>query len=241
MIKNIIFDLGGVLLDIDLMHCMKQVQSLGVDFDNLSKETATIDSTTSTQKLAVMGEGIVATGATHLYQIGEISTNDFISGIQRLCHPGTTYQQVLDAWNTCCIDIPKHRLDKVLQLRQRGYNTYMLSNTNEAHWQDIVKRCFGGMEQVGKHFDKVFLSQEMHLAKPNDEIYLKVLEEIGADASECLFIDDSTQNIQAAAALGFNTIHANVSKTNEGKVVAPPVTEWKDEIDEVLSNIGCNE
>ena len=200
MIKNIIFDLGGVLLDIDLVHCMRQVQALGVDFDSLSQQTATFDSA-SNQKPAVMGEGIVATGATHLYQIGEISTTDFIGGIQKLCRQGTTYQQVLDAWNTCCIDIPQYRLDKVLQLRQRGYRTYMLSNTNDAHWQDIVRRCFGGQEQVDRYFDKVFLSQEMHLAKPNDDIYLEVLREIGAEASECLFIDDSTQNTQAAAAL----------------------------------------
>lgn len=223
------------MLDIDLIHCMKQVQALGIDFDTLSKQTAPANAS-STQKPAVMGEGIVATGETHMYQIGEISTTDFIGGIQRLCHPGTTYQQVLDAWNTCCIDIPQYRLDKVLQLRQQGYRTYMLSNTNDAHWQDIVKRCFGGQEQVDRYFDKVFLSQEMHLAKPNDEIYLEVLKEIGADASECLFIDDSTQNVQAAAALGFNTIHAKVSKTSDGKVVAPPDKEWKDELDRILSN-----
>lgn len=235
MIKNIIFDLGGVLLDIDLIHCMKQVQALGVDFDSLSKQTLPADQSSS-QKAAVMGEGIVATGETHLYQIGEISTTDFISGIQRLCNQGTTFQQVLDAWNTCCIAIPQYRLDKVLQLRKRGYHTYMLSNTNDAHWQDIVKRCFGGQEQVNRYFDKVFLSQEMHLAKPNDEIYLEVLKNIEADASECLFIDDSTQNIQAAAALGFNTIHADVSKTRDGKVIAPPTTEWKDVIDKIIAN-----
>lgn len=239
MIKNIIFDLGGVLLDIDLIYCMKQVQALGVDFDSLSKQTAAVDPA-SNQKMAVMGEGIVATGATHLYQIGEISTTDFITGIQRLCCPETTYQQVLDAWNTCCIDIPQYRLDKVLQLRQQGYRTYMLSNTNDAHWQDIVKRCFGSKEQVDRYFDHVFLSQEMHLAKPNDDIYLEVLNSIGAEASECLFIDDSTQNIQAAAALGFNTIHAEVSKTCDGKVIAPPATEWKDVIDKVLDKYNAD-
>lgn len=236
MIKNIIFDLGGVLLDIDLIHCMKQVQALGVDFDSLSKQTATVDDA-SNQKQAVMGEGIVATGATHLYQIGKISTTDFISGIQQLCRQGTTYQQVLDAWNTCCIDIPQYRLDKVLQLRKQGYHTYMLSNTNDAHWQDIVKRCFGGAEGVSRYFDKVFLSQEMHLAKPNDDIYLEVLKEISATACDCLFIDDSTQNTEAAAALGFHTIHADVSTTHQGKVVAPPAVEWKDVIDGIIANI----
>lgn len=239
MIKNIIFDLGGVLLDIDLIHCMKQVQALGVDFDSLSRQTAPPPDNVSKQKMAVMGEGIVATGTTHLYQIGEISTTDFIGGIQRLCRQGTTYQQVLDAWNTCCIDIPQYRLNNVMRLRRQGYRTYMLSNTNDAHWQDIVKRCFGSIEEVNKYFDHVFLSQEMHLAKPNDEIFLEMLKEIGADASECLFIDDSTPNVQAATALGFNTIHAEVSKTCGGKVVAPPVTEWIDEVDKMLAQCLC--
>lgn len=238
MIKNIIFDLGGVLLDIDLAYCMRQVQALGVDLDSMSKQSCH-NSYASDQKPAVLGEGIVATGATHLYQIGEISTKEFVGGIQQLCRPETTYQQVLDAWNTCCIDIPQYRLDKVLQLRQKGYRTYMLSNTNDAHWQDIVRRCFGCLDEVNKYFDKVFLSQEMHMAKPNDDIYLEVLKTIGAEASECLFIDDSTPNIQAAQALGFHTIHAEVSKTRDGRVVSPPATEWKDLIDKAIVDMEC--
>lgn len=233
MIKNVIFDLGGVLLDIDLMYCMRQVQALGVDLDALSAmPSSTLSEGT---KPAVMGEGMVATGAMHLYQVGGISTPDFIGGIQTLCRPETTYEQVLAAWNTCCIGIPQERLDKVLELRQRGYHTYMLSNTNDAHWQDIKTRCFGGQEQVDKYFDHAFLSQEMHLAKPNDDIYLRVLEDIGAKAEECLFIDDSTPNIEAAANLGFRTIHAEVSKTKNGKVIALPNVDWRETIDEVLA------
>ncbi|MBR1521235.1 MAG: HAD family phosphatase [Bacteroidaceae bacterium] len=234
MIKNIIFDLGGVLLDIDLIHCMRSVQALGVNLDSLSTPTLPT-AAEAHQKAAVMGEGIVATGVTHLYQVGGISTRDFIGGIQQLCRPGTTYQQVLDAWNTCCIGIPQHRLDKVLQLRQRGYRIFMLSNTNDAHWQDIKERCFGGQAEVDKYFDHVFLSQEMHLAKPNDDIYLEVLKYIDAKADECLFIDDSTPNVQAAAALGFHTIHADISKTKNGKVIALPNRKWEDEIETVLS------
>lgn len=228
MIKNIIFDLGGVLLDIDLIYCMQQVQALGVDLKALSS-MPTLEMPTNV-KPAVMGEGMVATGAMHLYQVGGISTHDFMTSIQRHCHPGTTYEQVLAAWNTCCIDIPQERLDKVLELRQRGYRTYMLSNTNDAHWQDIKTRCFGGQKQVDKYFDQVFLSHEMHLAKPNDEIYIEVLKTIEAKAEECLFIDDSTLNVEAAARLGFHTIHADVSETKNGKVIALPNQDWKEQI-----------
>ncbi len=234
MIKDIIFDLGGVLLDIDLPYCMRSVQALGVYFSAMSAQTSSSLAETQGTKPAVMGEGIVANGALHLYQIGEISTEDFLSGIHRLCRPGTTRQQVIDAWNTCCIGIPSYRLEKIQQLRQQGYRISMLSNTNDAHWQDIVSRCFGGQHIVNQLFDHVFLSQEMHLAKPNDDIYLKVLKDLQAKAEECLFIDDSTPNVEAAAALGFHTIHADVSKTREGIVVAPPQSDWTTLIDDML-------
>ncbi|MBQ6964555.1 MAG: HAD family phosphatase [Bacteroidaceae bacterium] len=237
MIKNIIFDLGGVLLDIDLIHCMKQIQALGVDMDAFSANTSHHPLHDDT-KPAVMGEGIVANGVVNLYQVGGITTEDFLACVQQACHPGTTRQQVLDAWNTCCIGIPQYRLDKVKELRERGYHLYMLSNTNDAHWQDIVQRCFGGEDVVNGLFEHVFLSQEMHLAKPNEDIYLKVLEDTHAKAEECLFIDDSTPNVEAAAALGFRTIHADVSATRDGKVVAPPATDWPKTIDLQLATLA---
>lgn len=232
MIKNIIFDLGGVLLDIDLVYCRQQMSALGIDLK--AYEQAEKQVTTGT-KAAVLGEGIVANGAMHLYQTGDISTEEFLESIKRYCNPGTTTAQVLEAWNSCCIAIPQYRLDKLKELKEKGYRIYMLSNTNEAHWQKIVAQCFGGQEVVDRHFDHVFLSQEMHMAKPNEDIYLKVLEDIGAKAEECLFIDDSSANLEAAAALGFHTFHAATSKTENGKVVVPPDAEWKDVIDHMLN------
>lgn len=231
MTKDIIFDLGGVLLDIDLNYCMRRIKALGFnpqDWHNQQIECP------PQQKAAVLGEGIVADGITHLYQTGDISTEQFLDTMKRHCAPGTTSQQVLDAWNTCCIDIPQHRLDKIAQLRQRGYRISLLSNTNEAHWQDIVARCFGGAETLSKYFDHLFLSQEMHMAKPNDDIYLKVLDTLKANPHECLFIDDSTPNLEAAAALGIRTFHAATAATHDGQVTAPPQTEWTEVIDTLL-------
>ncbi len=232
MIKNIIFDLGGVLLDIDLPFCMRSMQALGIDLNTLPQPASAKED--ADMKPAVMGEGVVASGMLHQYQIGTVSTPDFLSAVHSLCTPGITMQQVADAWNTCCIDIPQYRLDKVRQLRDKGYRIYMLSNTNDAHWQDIVARCFGGQKAVDDLFDHTFLSQEMHMAKPNDDIYTSVLKVIGAPANECLFIDDSTPNVEAARALGFHTIHADVSSTRDGKVIAPPATDWTDIIDSAL-------
>ena len=228
MIRNIIFDLGGVLLDIDLLHCMRQMEALGIDLKDFERQGSP---TPAGVKAAVLGEGMVANGMMHLYQVGEVTTEEFLEGVRRCCRPGTTTENVLKAWNTCCIGIPQYRLEKVKELRNRGYHIYMLSNTNDAHWQDIQERCFGGEGNVEKYFDKVFLSQEMHLAKPNDEIFLEVLRQIGAEAEECLFIDDSTANVKAASALGFRTMKAEVSKTHDGKVVAAPNVDWVNEIE----------
>jgi putative hydrolase of the HAD superfamily len=230
-IKNIIFDLGGVLLDIDLNYCMRQMQALGIDLDAFKKKGM---QTPIGTKAAVLGEGMVANGIMHLYQTGDITTEAFLEGVRKYCKEGTTREQVLEAWNSCCIAIPSYRLDKLRELKQKGYTICMLSNTNEAHWQEIVKKCFGGQEVVDELFDHVFLSQEMHMAKPNDEIYLEVLRQINAKAEECFFLDDSSANLEAAAALGFHTLHVETSKTQNGMVVAPPATDWTTTIESFL-------
>ena len=230
-IKNIIFDLGGVLLDIDLNYCMRQMQALGIDLDAFKKKGM---QTPIGTKAAVLGEGMVANGIMHLYQTGDITTEAFLEGVRKYCKEGTTREQVLEAWNSCCISIPSYRLNKLRELKQKRYTICMLSNTNEAHWQDIVEKCFGGQEVVDELFDHVFLSQEMHMAKPNDEIYLEVLRHINAKAEECFFLDDSSANLEAAAALGFHTLHVETSKTQNGMVVAPPATDWTTTIESFL-------
>ena len=105
-IKNIIFDLGGVLLDIDLNYCMRQMQALGIDLDAFKKKGM---QTPIGTKAAVLGEGMVANGIMHLYQTGDITTEAFLEGVRKYCKEGTTREQVLEAWNSCCISIPSYR------------------------------------------------------------------------------------------------------------------------------------
>ena len=109
-IKNIIFDLGGVLLDIDLNYCMRQMQALGIDLDAFNKKGM---QTPIGTKAAVLGEGLVANGVMHLYQTGDITTEAFLEGVRKYCKEGTTREEVLEAWNSCCIAIPSYRLDKL--------------------------------------------------------------------------------------------------------------------------------
>ena len=211
MIKAIIFDLGGVLIDVDMNRCFHNIKALGVDVDSLTRTSSENNAPVST-----VCEGVTISGALHEYQIGKIPTDKFITTIQQISTPGTTRQQVLDAWNSCLLTLPKYKLDFVKQLRNEGYATYLLSNTNDAHWKYILETSFP--EPAENYFDKLFLSQEMGMAKPNPEIYAEVLRQISTPADECLFIDDSSANCKAAETLGIHTYNA------------PIHTDWREEV-----------
>ena len=212
MIKTIIFDLGGVLIDVDMNRCFHNIKALGVDVDSLTKTSLGSNAPVST-----VCEGVTISGALHEYQIGKIPTDRFITMIQQMSNPGTTRQQVLDAWNSCLLTLPKYKLDFVKQLRSEGYATYLLSNTNDAHWKYILETSFP--EPAENYFDKTFLSQEMGMAKPDTEIYAEVLRQIGTPANECLFIDDSSDNCKAAETLGIHTYNAPVHTDYREKVL----------------------
>lgn len=204
MIKSIIFDLGGVLLDLDMNKCFENFKALGVDMDRLNKMSTNI----SNGKGATLCEGITASGLLNLYQIGKVSTNEFFDTILKLTNGNTTYQQVLDAWNSCLLTIPQYKLDFIKEIRAEGYKTYLLSNTNDAHWQYIERNNFP--EPVSNYFHQLFLSQEMGMAKPNAEIYEEMLRQISTPAEECLFLDDSSANCKAAEALGIHSYNVSV-------------------------------
>ena len=207
MIKHVIFDLGGVLIDLDMPRCLESFRTLGAD-PSVILQRPDPASAESGRAKATLCDGLVANGAMDLYQTGDISTEDFVSGIQKFCHPGTTAEQVLEAWNDCLLTIPAYKLEYIKSLRAEGYRVHLLSNTNEAHWVHITEKHFGGKTE--EYFDHLFLSQEMHMSKPNDDIFLAVLEQLGAKAGECLFIDDAQANVDAAKALGYNVYKAPV-------------------------------
>lgn len=205
MIKNVIFDLGGVLLNLDLQRCFDEFKTLGMDVDKVLKSSVSTYGTGAT-----MCDGMAAVGVMDLYQVGKISTPDFFCEIQKQCAPETTVEQVMSAWNSWILDIPQYKLDLIKDLKRRGYNVYMLSNTNDAHWKKIEKDNFP--EPVSNYFDDIFLSQELGLAKPNEEIYHEVLRRISegqgqeVKPEECLFFDDSCANCDMANSLGIKAI-----------------------------------
>lgn len=220
MIKHVIFDLGGVLIDLDMPRCLESFRALGADPSVMLQHSAP-SAEDGGKARATLCDGLVANGAMDLYQTGDISTTDFVAGIIKHCTLGTTEAQVLDAWNDCLLTIPAYKLEFIKELSKQEYSIHLLSNTNDAHWQFIAKEHFGGRAE--EYFDHLFLSQEMHMSKPNADIFEAVLQQLGAEPSECLFLDDAQANVDAASALGYN-----VYKT-------PLQYDFRNEIREILS------
>ena len=190
--ENLIFDLGGVLIDLDVGRMLKGFEGVGLDPRMFMAESAEKGATT-------VCEGMSVGQLLSDYQTGDITTEELLETILPECRPGTTREQLIEAWNHCLVSIPRERLETVRRWREKGHRTYMLSNTNDLHWRYISTRCFGG-EGLGLEdcFDGVFLSHEMRLAKPDAEIYRRMLETLGVRAEDCWFVDDAQVNVEAA-------------------------------------------
>ena len=121
-----------------------------------------------------------------------------------VCHQQGFFLQHA-AWNSFLGGIPTYKLDLLLKLREK-YVVYLLSNTNEIHWKWSCKHAFHYKAfRVEDYFEKIFLSYEMKMVKPDVAIFEKLLEETGIDPRETFFIDDSAENCRVAETLGIST------------------------------------
>lgn len=192
MIKNILFDLGNVLIDIDIHRTLRAFGQIHAQFD---KEEHRDAENTIISAGDLIGKG--ESGLVAKYQVGEISTDEFVDGILSVCKPGTTRQEVVDAWMAMLVGIPEARHQKLMELHKAGYKLYVLSNINALHaeWtREQIKNV---------PFEQVFFSNEMHLAKPDIRCYEQVIRETGIKPEETLYIDDIPANIEAGQNVGF--------------------------------------
>ena len=181
-IRNVIFDFGGVIVDLSIQATVEAFRQLGADTEGF---------------LGRYGQQ----GLFRELELGEISPDEFC---QQLL-PNVPKEQVCEAWNRMLVRIPLRRLQALDALRRR-YHISLLSNTNDIHWDFSLKEQFlpQGYNPV-ELFEHVFLSQRLHLAKPGKEIFEEVLRQSGYKAEETLFIDDSEANCKAFAKLGVQT------------------------------------
>lgn len=187
-LKNIIFDLGGVLLDLDVPGCMEELERIGL------------------HEVWKWMTGTNESGFFKDYEAGILTTVQFREHIRQWTGCSLPDADIDRIWNRMLKDVPAYKLDLLWSLR-KDYNLYLLSNTNELHWQVCTGKFAYRDRQVQDYFARILLSFQMHLVKPDTEIFREVLNEAGLMAEETLFVDDSIANCQAAASLGINVLH----------------------------------
>jgi len=184
-IKNIIFDLGGVLINLDNKLTEKAFVDLGVNHFN-----------------EFFGHGFAASFVRD-YEIGKISDEQFLSDLRRIGNLTVPDETIIDAWDALLLDFPPERIELVKKLRNE-YRVFLFSNTNALHmrtvrkiYQDTFKD--GTLDEL---FEKAYYSNLLGMRKPDVESYQYITNENGLDPNETLFVDDALVNVEGANAAG---------------------------------------
>jgi glucose-1-phosphatase len=191
-IKNIIFDLGDVIINID-------VPTTTQAFADLSQR--------SFEEIQAL---IVQNDVFRKFETGHLSADEFRDYIRTIFRRSDWTDAMIDeAWNTLLLDIPRERIAKIQSLAQKGYRLFLLSNTSPIHVEatNEILRAATGVPRLNDLFEKMYLSYEMGLMKPDAAIYETLLADAGIVAQETLFLDDNAHNIASANTCGIQTIH----------------------------------
>ena len=188
-IKNILFDLGGVLLNINYLNTIEAFKELGViEFGDVYSQFKQ-DKT------------------SELFEMGLISNDDFRNHIRTYSSIQLTNSQIDKAWNSMLLDFPVERFEMLSTLKKK-FNLFLLSNTNAIHKDVFIKDINAQIFPL--HFDdyfvKAYYSHEIKLKKPSVEVFKFVIEDQDLKPEETLYIDDSFQHIETAKSLRFNCI-----------------------------------
>jgi putative hydrolase of the HAD superfamily len=195
-IKSIIFDLGGVILNLDYSKTVDEFKKIGVlHFKKLysqKKQTLLFDN----------------------FEKGKIKPGELISSLKDSENLKIKEIDFINAWNAMLLEIPIEKLKFIYGLK-KDYKIFLLSNTNEIHIkkfkEDLKKNNM--LEQFYNCFDKIYYSSRMGKRKPEKSCFNQVLEENGLMAENTLFIDDSIQHIEGAKKAGIKTFHLEKNKS----------------------------
>lgn len=188
MIKNIIFDFGDIFINLDKEIIYREIEKFGG-----AKEVS----------LEIMELNMS-------YEVGAISTEKFVNDLA-LVYPKASKEDIIRIWNGMLLDFPDERLEFITQLaKENKYRLFLLSNTNELHIDQVSVIMGSKFDAFRNSFEQFYLSHEIHLRKPNAEIYNFVLSQNGLKAEETFFIDDTKENTDAAEELGIHCWNLNV-------------------------------
>ena len=188
--QNIIFDLGGVILDIDYKRTIQSFSNLGI------VDASLLYSKSSQNSLFDELEK------------GNISEEDFYTGIRKLSNRNLTDIEIRDAWNAILIGLPDENVSSIIELK-KNHRLFLLSNTNYIHEKAYRKMI---VEKYGSFifddiFEKMYLSHHLHLRKPDPAIFKFVLEDSGLNIEETCFVDDSPQHVESARKMNIKSFH----------------------------------
>ena len=189
-IKNLVFDFGNVLFDIDLSRIDRHLSLL------------------AGEQYAAARIQLQRNQIFDLYETGGLSTFDFLEAVRLAVHPPLLAEQVQLAWNSIFIGMPAVRFQMLLQLRQH-YKVFLLSNINALHaaWiADYMVREHGITEYESRYFDGVYFSHLIRLRKPDPEIYEYVLADAELNPQETVFFDDLEINVEGARQVGMHAV-----------------------------------
>jgi putative hydrolase of the HAD superfamily len=187
--KNLIFDLGNVLYDIDFTKMYAAFNELGIpNFENhftLNKSDQIFFD----------------------LELGLISEQQFCDGFNALYHLSLTKQQIIEAWNSLLVGYRPQSIEWV-KANNSNYNTFLYSNTNQIHYDHFIPQF---EQEMGGNFENLFktpyFSHKMGQRKPDPASFKHILEKEGLVAEETIFIDDNEPNIIAAASVGLQVLY----------------------------------
>jgi glucose-1-phosphatase len=193
-IKNIIFDLGNVVININPDLSVKEMQKLG--FEDFERSYSLLSQT----------------NLFNFLEKGLISPDKFYEEINSQLPESVSNEKIKQAWGAMLLDFPKERIELIQSLSKK-YRVFLLSNTNEIHYQQYNKDfiCQFGFD-LNDLFEKAYYSFELGMRKPDTEIFEHALNDSNLNQFETLFIDDLDKNIEPAARLGLNVMWLDVAK-----------------------------
>ena len=189
-IKNIIFDLGGVILDIDETIVYKELEKMGIKTSELAH---------SKEFIEIMSK----------FDTGIYTAPIFRKRMKALIRQEKMTDEKFDSiWNAMLLDIPRERVEAIEKVKKH-YKIFLMSNTNVIHYDLYVRdlQLRFGYNEFDELFDKSYFSFAEHLEKPDPRFFELILDHEGLLPEETLFIDDTEKNINIAKSLGINTYH----------------------------------
>lgn len=187
---TIIFDLGGVVINLDYYKTTRAFEELGLEnFGEMYSQAA-------------------QTGLFDDFEKGKSSIPYFLNKLIDFLPTGTTANQVVEAWNAMILDFPKENLQLLEELKL-SHRTFLLSNTNEIHIQKVHQhlQLVSPHKTLHPYFETVYFSSDVKMRKPDKEIFEFVLKENNLNPATTLFIDDTEQHILGAQKVGIQTYH----------------------------------